>query len=143
MSADRPAVGAVTATAEAPDVDGFVDPGPGGGGSRRLPDREAAWAHALAEMESVADQAEALLRAARAAEDTTPEVALTEPWRVPRGLGALPAVLAPRAAALVERQRDLVQRTAEQLGEHRRTLRMTEAMRTRAAASPVYLDAEA
>jgi hypothetical protein len=106
------------------------------------PDREAAWAHALAEMESVADQAEALLRAARAAEDA-PEVALTEPWRVPRGLGALPAVLAPRAAALVERQRDLVQRTAEQLGEHRRTLRMTEAMRTRAAASPVYLDAEA
>ncbi|WP_186812783.1 hypothetical protein [Cellulomonas hominis] len=132
----------MTATAEAPDVDGFVDPGPGGGGSRRHPDREAAWAHALAEMESVADQAEALLRAARAAEDA-PEVALTEPWRVPRGLGALPAVLAPRAAALVERQRDLVQRTAEQLGEHRRTLRMTEAMRTRAAASPVYLDAEA
>lgn len=143
MSADRPAVGAVTATVEAAGVTAAPDHGPAGGG-RRDTGGEPAWARALAEMESVADQAEALLRAARSAgAGPVPDAAFTEPWRVPRGLGALPAALGPRAAALVERQRDLVQRTAEQLGEHRRTLRLTESMRTRAAASPVYLDAEA
>jgi hypothetical protein len=54
----------------------------------------------------------------------------------------LPLVLAPRAAALVDRQRDLVRRTAEQLAEHRRALRTTDGLRTRAAATPVFLDVE-
>ncbi|WP_454050978.1 hypothetical protein [Cellulomonas sp. Marseille-Q8402] len=103
--------------------------------------REAAWVRALAEMEGVADRAEDLLRVARTP-DVDVDVAVTEPWRTPRGLGPLPLALAPRAAALVERQRDLVRRTAEQLGEHRRRLRTSDGLRTRAAAAPVYLDIE-
>jgi len=143
VSAERPAVAAVSAAAEASGVGGFGE-APAGGADHGRADRESAWASALAEMESVADAAEALLRAARTpGDEPVPDVALTTPWRVPRGLGALPAALAPRAAALVERQRDLVQRTAEQLGEHRRSLRLAEAMRTRAHAAPAYLDAEA
>ncbi|MBD3778835.1 MULTISPECIES: hypothetical protein [unclassified Cellulomonas] len=135
----------MTALTEGSAVDGYADPGTGaGGGHRGQDEREAAWARALAEMESVADRAEALLRAARSPEVAAGlDVAVTEPWRTPRGLGPLPLDLAPRAAALVERQRDLVRRTAEQLGEHRRSLRLAESMRTRPAAVPVYLDAEA
>lgn len=144
MSAEAPAVGAVTALVEGGVVDGFADPGTGAGdgpGGRAA--RESAWSRALAEMESVADHAEELLRAARSPESAARlDVAVTEPWRTPRGLGPLPADLAPRAAALVERQRDLVRRTAEQLGEHRRNLRLADAMRTRPATVPVYLDAE-
>ncbi|NKY10943.1 hypothetical protein HGA09_11085 [Cellulomonas hominis] len=95
-------------------------------------------------MEAAADRAEHLLRVARSSDrEATADVAPTAPWRTPRGLGPLPAVLAQRAAALVERQRDLVQQTAQQLGEHRRSLRLAESMRTAPAPSPVYLDAEA
>lgn len=144
MSAEAPAVGAVPGLDEGHAVDGFADtgagPGSGTGGSGRS-ERESAWARALAEMESIADQAEDLLRAARAPGSV--DVAVTEPWRAPRGLGPLPVTLAPRAAALVERQRDLVRLTADQLGEHRRRLRTADALRTREAAVPVYLDAEA
>lgn len=112
--------------------------------------REAAWVRALAEMESAADEAEGLLDVAHAqgvaagtdADVPDVDVALTAPWRAPRGLGALPTALAPRAAALVLRQRDLVRRTAEQLDEHRRRLRTSDGLRTRAAAAPVYLDVE-
>lgn len=146
MSAEAPAVGAVTAPAEGHAVEGYAAPPTGarGGDTRGRDERESAWSRALAEMEAVADRAEALLRAARSPEVAAGlDVAVTEPWRTPRGLGPLPLDLAPRAAALVERQRDLVRRTAEQLGEHRRSLRLADSLRTRPAAVPVYLDAEA
>ncbi len=140
MSADALTVGAV-AGGPALDPDGRQHaPADAPADRRGRDDRETAWARALAEMERVADHAEGLLRAARTPE--TADVAVTEPWRTPRGLGPLPADLAPRAAALVERQRDLVRRTAEQLGEHRRRLRTSDGLRTRAAAVPVYLDIE-
>ncbi|VTR77533.1 hypothetical protein [Cellulomonas endometrii] len=147
VSASAPAVAAV-ATTERAALDADAHPeaaahpehdGPRERDARTA--REAAWVHALAEMERVADHAEDLLRVARSAEPEV-AVALTEPWTTPRGLGPLPVTLAPRAAALVERQRDLVRRTAEQLGEHRRRLRTSDGLRTRAAAAPVYLDVE-
>lgn len=146
MSADAPAVGAVLGVDEGHAVDGFAEhgAGTGAGGDHGRSDRESAWARALAEMESIADHAEDLLRTARTpGADVAGAVAVTEPWRTPRGLGPLPVTLAPRAAALVERQRDLVRRTADQLGEHRRRLRTTDALRTREAPVPVYLDAQA
>ncbi|GIG35487.1 hypothetical protein [Cellulomonas pakistanensis] len=109
-------------------------------------DREAAWARALADMEAAADRAEHLLAAAgwadAGAAAHAADAAVTAPWRTPRGLGSLPLALAPRAAALVDRQRDLVRRTAEQLDDHRRALRTADGLRTRAAAAPVYLDVE-
>lgn len=105
--------------------------------------REAAWVRALAEMEGVADHAEQLLRVARTTDPAAgADVAVTEPWRTPRGLGPLPLSLAPRAAALVERQRDLARRTGDQLAEHRRRLRAAEGLRTRPAPAPAYLDVE-
>lgn len=105
--------------------------------------REAAWVAALAEMELEAERAEVLLAGAQSAEaPVEADVALTAPWRTPRGLGPLPVALAPRAAALVERQRDLVRRTADQLAEHRRRLRTADGLRTRPAPAPAYLDVE-
>lgn len=153
VSAEAPAVGAVTRAAEALlDPDAHPDaPLPrqheGAHEQDARDAREAAWARALAEMEGVADRAEDLLRLARTTEPGADagagaDVAVTEPWRTPRGLGPLPLALAPRAAALVERQRDLVRRTADQLGDHRRRLRTSDGLRTRAAAAPVYLDIE-
>jgi hypothetical protein len=151
VSAEALAVGAVAGVDEGHAVDGFADPdagsGPGRGGDPAgRAARESDWSRALAEMESIADQAEELLRTARmpgAVDDDDLDLGLTGPWHAPSGLGPLPAALAPRAVALVERQRDLVRRTSDQLGEHRRSLRSSEAMRTREAAVPVYLDAEA
>jgi hypothetical protein len=149
VSVDAPAVRAVSTAVETLPLDADAHPdahlgqgqGHAGGGTS---ERELAWVRALAEMERGADHAEDLLRQARRPEATDVEVdvAVTEPWSAPRGLGPLPLTLAPRAAALVERQRDLVRRTAEQLGEHRRLLRTSDGLRTRAAAAPVYLDVE-
>jgi hypothetical protein len=146
VSASAPAVAAVVTTERAAlDADPHPETAhPEHDGSRERharSAREAAWVQALAEMEGAADRAEDLLRVARSAEPDV-DVAVTEPWSTPRGLGPLPVTLAPRAAALVERQRDLVRRTAEQLGEHRRRLRTSDGLRTRAAAAPVYLDVE-
>ena len=147
MSADAPAVAAVATTAGALlDPDAHPEsPLPGqreGAHEQEARDaREAAWVRALAEMERVADHAEDLLRVARTPDaDADVDVDVTGPWRTTRGLGPLPLALAPRAAALVERQRDLVRRTADQLGDHRRRLRTSDGLRTRAAAAPVYLD---
>lgn len=117
-------------------------------GDREAPDpgragREAAWVAALAEMELGAERAEELLAGAqRAGAPAVVDVALTAPWRTPRGLGPLPVSLGPRAAALVERQRDLARRTADQLAEHRRRLRTADGLRTRPAPAPAYLDVE-
>jgi hypothetical protein len=148
VSADAPAVAAVaTTTGALLDPDAHPEaPLPrqheGAHEQEARDAREAAWVRALADMEGVADRAEDLLRTARASgpDATDADVAVTEPWRTPRGLGPLPLALAPRAAALVERQRDLVRRTADQLGDHRRRLRTSDGLRTRAAAAPVYLD---
>lgn len=144
MSASAPAPAVARVEGGLPavlDADPHAGAHPGHGTpDRDVPDREAAWAHALEEMEAVADRAENLIEASRNPEAA--DVAVTEPWRAPRGLGALPVALAPRAAALVERQRDLMRRTAGRLDEQRRALRTADGLRTRPAAAPVYLDVE-
>jgi len=126
-----------------------ADAGPGrhapehGGPDHGRAGREAAWLAALAAMELGAERAEELLAGAqRAGAPEVVDVALTAPWRTPRGLGPLPVSLAPRAAALVERQRDLARRTADQLAEHRRRMRTADGLRTRPAPAPAYLDVE-
>ncbi|NHT16638.1 hypothetical protein [Cellulomonas sp. IC4_254] len=146
MSADT-AVAPVERSTASAALD--ADARPGQHGAEReaadpgRPGREAAWVAALAEMELGAERAEELLAGAQRAGDPQPvDVALTAPWRTPRGLGPLPASLAPRAAALVERQRDLARRTGDQLAEHRRRLRTTDGLRTRPAPAPAYLDVE-
>lgn len=139
-SAVAPVEGADLLTLD-PDAPRAGDPPHTPAEERGTADREAAWARALAEMEAVADHAEHLLAVARTPGPDV-DVAVTQPWRTPRGLGPLPLALAPRAAALVERQRELVRRTADQLAEQRRALRTTDGLRTRAAAAPVYLDVQ-
>jgi len=125
-----------------------ADARPGTSREHEAPDRgragrEAAWVAALTEMELGAERAEELLAGAqRAGAPVAVDVALATPWRTPRGLGPLPVSLAPRAAALVERQRDLARRTGDQLAEHRRRLRAAEGLRTRPAPAPAYLDVE-
>jgi hypothetical protein len=101
---------------------------------------ETAWAAALTELELAADEAERLLASAHL--PGTGEVARTAVWRPPQGLGPLPASLHVRAQALIGRQLDVAQRTAEAMRLSRRHLRAVATMRARPAAVPVYLDAE-
>jgi hypothetical protein len=103
-------------------------------------EHERDWLAVLTELEHEADRAEELLDLAPRADEPP---AATTWWEAPRGLGPLPAALAGRATALVERQQDLQRRTQESLVERRRSLRAGDALRTRPAATPVYLDAEA
>lgn len=145
MSADT-AVTPVERSTPGAALDADARPGTPGereGADRGRAGREAAWLAALTEMELGAERAEELLAGAqRAGDPAVVDVALTTPWRTPRGLGPLPVSLAPRAAALVERQRDLARRTGDQLAEHRRRLRTTAGLRTRPAPAPAYLDVE-
>jgi hypothetical protein len=150
VSADLLAVTAAAATdAIAPDA----PPREAADHGASHDDHEAAWLRALAEMERAADRTDDLLLVAGAQgvaadgdgtrdDGAAVEAVLAGAWRPPLGLGALPADLAPRAAALVERQRELLRRTAEQLDEHRRRLRTSDGLRTRAATAAVYLDVE-
>ncbi len=101
---------------------------------------DTAWAAALTDMEVAADDAERLLASAHL--PGTDEVARAAAWRPPQGLGPLPASLRVRAEALLGRQLDVAQRTAEAMRLSRRHLRAVDTMRARTAAVPVYLDAE-
>lgn len=99
---------------------------------------EAAWSHALTELELDVAQAEALLRA-----DHEEAVRLhAQPWVPPHGLGPLPVSLAERAQALLDRQLDVARRTAQAALLSRRHLVAVDAMRERPPALPVYLDTE-
>ncbi len=144
-SAVAPVQGAHTATAPDADAPSHRDPH-GTGHHDDGTGREAAWTRALAEMEEAADRAEHLLAAAgwadAGAAARVADVAVTGPWRTPRGLGALPLALAPAAPARGDRPRDEGRRSAELLAAHRRALRTTDGLRTRAAVAPVYLDVE-
>lgn len=99
---------------------------------------EAAWSHALTELELDVAQAEALLRA----DHEATAAVRTHPWAPPTGLGPLPASLAQRAQALLDRQLDVARRTAEAALLSRRHLVAVDAMRERPPAVPVYLDTE-
>ena len=102
----------------------------------------AAWADALAELEMSVDEAEALLRAAHSSGpvDVDAIASVGYGWRPPTHLGQLPAPLADRARALVDRQLRVARQLAEAAAHSRRQLRAVESMRATAEASPVYLD---
>ncbi|HEY0187053.1 MAG TPA: hypothetical protein VGC67_06160 [Cellulomonas sp.] len=144
MSADGGAVDPVAAVEPGTDPQEFAAheddwrraaPDSGAG-----PAHERGWLAVLTELEDAADHAERLLELARRSDETPPAAVW---WQPPRGLGPLPAGLAERAGALVERQQDLQRRTAESVVERRRSLRTAQALRTRPASVPVYLDAQA
>lgn len=100
-------------------------------------DWDAAWAEALAALELDLETVERML--------TLRDIALDppEPWRPPVGLGPLPAALADRARALLERQVEAGRRVAEAAALARRHARAAQGMRSAPEAAPVYLDTPA
>ena len=104
----------------------------------------AAWADALAELELRDDEAEKLLAAAHRTDgahaDAVSAVGLRAAWTPPSNLGLLPATLAERATALLQRQLRVAQQLAEAAAHSRRQLRAVESMRAGAESRPVYLD---
>ncbi|GEA90139.1 hypothetical protein [Cellulomonas cellasea] len=99
---------------------------------------DAAWSHALTELELDVAEAEALLRADHAG----PVELRSQQWVPPTGLGPLPAPLVERAQALLDRQLDVARRTAAAALLSRRHLVAVDAMRERPPAVPVYLDTQ-
>jgi len=101
--------------------------------ARELTDWEAAWDAALTALELDVDVAERML-----GHDHLP--ATPDPWTVPTGLGPLPAALADRARALLDRQVEVSRRVAEAAVLARRHGQVAQAMRSAPPALPVYLD---
>jgi hypothetical protein len=99
-----------------------------------------AWADALAELEMSVAEAESLLLAARRPEGPDASALAIRTWTPPTHLGQLPAPLADRARALVDRQLRVARQLAEAAALGRRQLRALEGMRGTAEATPVYLD---
>jgi hypothetical protein len=106
-------------------------------GTAPAPAWSTAWADALAELEMSVAEAEELLHAAHA---PSPAAIAATAWVAPSGLGLLPASLAERATALLQRQVRVAQQLAEAAAHSRRQLRAVEGMRATAEASPVYID---
>ena len=109
------------------------------------PGWSTAWADALAELEMSVDEAERLLVAAHRADAVDGAGAVTSmtlraAWTPPSHVGLLPAPLAERATALLERQLRVAQQLAEAAAHSRRQLRAVESMRAGAESRPVYLD---
>lgn len=102
-------------------------------GGRARTDWETAWDAALTALELDADLAERML-----GHDHLP--ATPDPWTVPTGLGPLPAALAERARALLNRQVEVSRRVAEAAVLARRHGQVAQAMRSVPPAAPVYLD---
>ena len=101
------------------------------------PTWEAAWDAALRTLELDVIAAEALLTLDHIA-DAPPD-----PWAPPAGLGPLPATLADRALALLDRQIEVGRRLAEAADLSRRHLRAVHTMRAAPPSVPVYLDTPA
>ncbi len=64
-------------------------------------------------------------------------------WSPPTHLGPMPATLADRARALLDRQLEVSRRLAEAAALSRRQLRAASMLRQRAESAPVYLDVPA
>jgi hypothetical protein len=120
-----------------------VPPSPALAGSPPGPGFDAAWARALAELELDADRADAVLAAVRAGREVPQDWHGT--WAPPRDLGPLPASLADRARALLDRQirtgHALAQACALTTEQVRRGERMSGSARQPAV--PVFIDATA
>lgn len=106
-------------------------------GASRATTWNAAWEAALQALELDVEQVERTLALRDIALDPP------DPWRPPSGLGPLPAALADRARALLDRQIEVSRRVAEAAALARRHARAAQAMRSAPEASPVYLDTPA
>ena len=112
-------------------------------GRPAAPGFDAAWADALAELELDADRADAVLAAVRTGREVPQDWHST--WAPPRDLGPLPASLADRARALLDRQlrtsHALAQACALTVEQVRKGERMSGSARQPAV--PVFVDATA
>ncbi|WP_024286300.1 hypothetical protein [Cellulomonas sp. KRMCY2] len=99
---------------------------------------DVAWEAALTALELDLGLAEQMLSLDHIA-DNPPR----DPWAPPVGLGPLPATLADRARALLERQIETGRRLAEAADLSRRHSRAVQALRAAPPAVPVYLDTPA
>lgn len=102
-----------------------------------------AWTAALDELELDVAEAERMLTldhlvGAADAPDTP-----TDPWAPPAGLPPLPASLAERARALLQRQVEVAERIARAAAQNRRHDKVVEAMRAKPPTPPVYVDTPA
>lgn len=106
-------------------------------GTRPAHGWDAAWEAALEALELDVTQVEQTL--------ALKEIALEppDPWRPPAGLGPLPAALADRAQALLERQVEAARRVAEAAALARRHARAAQGMRSVGEPAPVYVDTPA
>lgn len=98
---------------------------------------DVAWEAALSALELDVETAEHMLTLRDISADPP------DPWAPPAGLGPLPAALAERAAALLDRQVEVTRQVAEAALLARRHSRAAQAMRSAAPASPVYIDTPA
>ncbi|WP_159807576.1 hypothetical protein [Cellulomonas citrea] len=101
---------------------------------------DAAWSEALTELEIDVTTAERMLD-----NDHLPsvdEVARLVAWRPPADLGPLPAALADRARALLDRQLATAAAMGRALVMNRRQLAAVAALAPTPAARPVFLDIE-
>ena len=99
---------------------------------------DAAWEAALTALELDVASAEGML-----ALDHIADAPPRDPWAPPVGLGPLPASLADRAQALLDRQIETGRRLAEAAELSRRHSRAAQALRSGPPSVPVYLDVPA
>lgn len=100
----------------------------------------AAWSDALGRLELDVVTAEEMLAVAHL--PAAAEVAAARPWRPPAGAGTLPVSLETRARELLARQLDVAERLAEAASLARRQAAVADAVRSRPADQPVFLDTQ-
>ncbi|MDO8122154.1 hypothetical protein Q6346_12630 [Isoptericola sp. b490] len=93
-----------------------------------------AWREALDALELDLVVAEEMLTLDRIAENPP------DRWAPPSHLGPMPAALADRARAILNRQLEVSRRLAEAAALSRRQLAATRSLRGRAESAPVYVD---
>jgi hypothetical protein len=101
---------------------------------------DAAWAAALDRMELDAAQVETMLVRLHAEADHVPDLPVL--WSPPERLGPLPASLAVRAQAVLERHQRMATALTSAMVENARQRRATAALNdvTARRAEPVYVD---
>lgn len=126
-----PAVAAAPAAAAAPAPRPATGPTAGW---------DTAWSAALDRMELDAVEVETMLARLHAEADHVPDLPL--PWTPPQRLGPLPASLAVRAQAVLERHQRMAEDLTRAMVENQRQRRAGAALRevTANAAAPVYVD---
>lgn len=101
---------------------------------------DAAWVEALDRLDVDVAAAEEMLSVAHL--PPVAAVAQAQAWRPPAGIGPLPPSLEQRARELLDRQLAVAERLAEAAAQARRQRVAAEALRTRSADAPVFLDTQ-